>query len=71
MTWILRTPVCTFSILHRRGKFELYADDDFLQSADNPDSPADNVYTHSSEFDPWDQSDFDCDDSLSGWTLCR
>lgn len=71
MSWILRTSVCTFRIVRHRDKFALYADDEFLQEAESANALADNVFTHTSEYDLWDLSDCDVEDSLSAWDFYK
>lgn len=71
ITWKLKTLLCTFEIRQHKKDFALYVDDEMLQTAPDPGSLADNVFTHTSEYFPWDVSDYEVEDSLSEWTCFK
>lgn len=63
--------MCTFVIVPHKSTFRLYVGDNYLQEASTPGALADNVFTHTSEYDDWDLSSFDVEDSLSAWETFR
>lgn len=67
MSWEYKTPICRFVIRPYNGEYGLFVDSELLQTALDPGALADNVFTHTSEFYPWDASSFEASDSLCDW----
>jgi hypothetical protein len=56
--WIYRSKIGTFKIIpNRKGRFDLWFDEDVLGSYHSPQMAADDVYTQSTGCFEWDSLD--------------
>lgn len=50
-----------------KNLYLLASDEEDFDTSNSPGSVADNVFTHHSGWDEWDESDFEAPDGLSEW----
>jgi len=68
MRWFFHSKFGTMEIAPAPGgKYVLKHDDDEFGRAKDPQTIADNVYTHTCDWDEWDNSDEEGPTDLSQW----